>query len=90
MTAPGADAAEETVPLLEEALDNFWRAGDALNDFAVNPHDPSVNKAVLKRLGDAPFSIAGQNLTALLAKAYDEVETAALRKAGEDDNKGAP
>ncbi|MDQ2886943.1 MAG: SWIM zinc finger family protein [Chloroflexota bacterium] len=87
VTVPAADAAEESVPRLEEALDNFWQAGDALNDFAVNPHDPSVNKAVLKRLGDAPFSIAGQNLTTLLAKAYDEVEAAALRKAGEDDKK---
>ena len=85
VTVPGADAAEEIVPHLEESLDNFWQAGDALNDFAVNPHDPSVNKAVLKRLGDAPFSIAGQNLTALLAKAYDEIEAAALRKAGEDE-----
>ncbi len=91
VTIPGAnaDGAEETVPLLEEALDNFWQAGDALNDFAVNPHNPSVNKAVLKRLGDAPFSIAGQNLTALLAKAYDEVEAAALRKVGEDDERSA-
>lgn len=84
-TAPDAAASEEIAPRLEESLDSFWQAGDALNDFAVNPHDPSVNKAVLKRLGDAPFSITGQNLTALLAKAYDEVEAAALRKAGEDD-----
>ncbi|SRR6266487_1921228 len=87
---PGAGAgdAEEIVPRLEEAPGSFWLAGEALDNFAVNPHDPSVNKAVLKRLGDAPFSIAGQNLTALLARAYDEVETVALRKAGEDDEKG--
>ncbi|HEV2659422.1 MAG TPA: SWIM zinc finger family protein, partial [Ktedonobacteraceae bacterium] len=87
VTAPAADATEEIAPRLEESLDTFWQAGEALNDFAVNPHDSSVNKAVLKRLGDAPFSIAGQNLTTLLAKAYDEVEAAALRKAGEDDTK---
>jgi uncharacterized Zn finger protein len=89
VTDPGADAAEEIVPRLEEALYSFWHAGAGLDDFVVNPHDPSVNKAVLKRLGDAPFAIAGQNLTALLARAYDEVEAAALHKAGEDDEKSA-
>ena len=83
--APEAEGAQESGAPLEDSLDNFWLAGDALDNFALYPHDPSVSKAVLKRLGDAPFSIAGQNLNALLAKAYDEIEAAALRKAGEDE-----
>src|SRR6266496_5183815 len=86
-TVPGTEnnEAEEIAPRLEDVLDTFWQAGEALDSFTVNPHDPSVNKAILKRLGDAPFSVAGQNLTTLLAKAYDVVEAAALHKANEGD-----
>jgi uncharacterized Zn finger protein len=68
----GADAA----PPLEENVDTFWLAGEALDTFAVHPGVPSVDKATLKRLGDAPFTIAGQNMTTLLAKAYDVVDEA--------------
>jgi len=86
-TVPGTEnnEAEEIAPRLEDVLDTFWQAGEALDSFTVNPHDPSVDKAILKRLGDAPFSVAGQNLTTLLAKAYDVVEAAALHKANEGD-----
>lgn len=75
---------EETPQLIEETLDSFWQAGEELDRFAVNPHDPSVDKAILKRLGMAPSAIGGENLTVLLAKAYDVVEEAALRKVGGD------
>ncbi len=48
----------------------------------MNPTAPEIDKAVLKRLGDAPFTIDGRNLAALLAKAYDSVDDALEQKLG--------
>jgi uncharacterized Zn finger protein len=58
---------------LEEQLATFWQAGEGLNQFAVHPHKPDIEKALLKRLGKAPFEIGKQNLVTLLEKMYDEV-----------------
>jgi uncharacterized Zn finger protein len=69
-------AGADTASPLEENVETFWLAGEALDTFAVHPGVPSVDKATLKRLGDAPFTIAGQNMTTLLAKAYDAVDEA--------------
>jgi uncharacterized Zn finger protein len=66
--------AEEKPQLIEETLEGFWLAGEGLDNFALNPHDPAVDKAILKRLGAAPFAVGGENLTMVLAKAYDAVE----------------
>ncbi|HEY5004366.1 MAG TPA: hypothetical protein VII61_14490, partial [Ktedonobacteraceae bacterium] len=65
---------EEKPQLIEETLEGFWLAGEGLDNFALNPHDPAVDKAILKRLGAAPFAVGGENLTEVLAKAYDAVE----------------
>ena len=64
----------ENEPLLEENLETFWQAGEGLSVFAINPTAPDVDKAILKRLGDAPFTIDNRNLTTLLSKAYDMVD----------------
>src|SRR5258708_5248587 len=63
-----------TIPMLEDNLDTFWQAGEGLAVFTVNPTAPRVDKAVLKRLGDAPFTGDDRNLTALLSKVYDMVD----------------
>src|SRR5712692_401225 len=70
--AAGAD----TTSLLEDTLDTFWQAGEGLAVFAVNPTAPRIDKAVLKRLGDAPFTIDDRNITAILSKMYDMVDAA--------------
>jgi uncharacterized Zn finger protein len=71
----------DTTPLLEEKLDTtFWQAGEGLQAFRVNPTLPEIDKAILKRLGDAPFTLDGRNLAALLARAYDVVDDAIERK----------
>jgi uncharacterized Zn finger protein len=78
-TAPDASTpvkTEEKPQLIEETLEGFWLAGEGLDNFALNPHDPAVDKAILKRLGTAPFAVGGENLTTVLAKAYDAVEEA--------------
>ena len=71
---------EEAVPL-EKCLDIFWQAGAALDSFTINPALPEVENAVLKRLGNAPFTVGKQNVASLLAKAYSIASAAALRKA---------
>jgi uncharacterized Zn finger protein len=74
---------------LEECLDCFWQKGSELDLLEVNPRGPQVESAVLKRLGDAPFSLGSANLAALLAKAYGIAGRAALQKAaGEAENRG--
>lgn len=75
-----ADVAEEAPLRLEDYLCTFWQAGEALETFVVKPQPPDVDKAVLKRLGEAPFTVGNQNMTALLSKAYDAVNDAARRK----------
>ena len=84
LVAGGEDSTGAAGPLLEESLESFWQAPEALNTFAVRPEAPQVDKAVLKRLGDAPFTIGGQNMASLLAKAYDVVDIA-LRKEVEEE-----
>ena len=73
---------EAAVPL-EKCLDTFWQAGAALDSFTVNPTLPEVENAILKRLGNAPFTVGKQNVASLLAKAYSIASTTALRKAHE-------
>jgi uncharacterized Zn finger protein len=75
LDADNSTAAENALSL-EDYLDTFWQAGEALDSFTVNPTAPRVDKAILKRLGDAPFTVAGQNISSLLAKAYDTVDSA--------------
>lgn len=87
-TAGPANATQsDNNALLEENLETFWLAGAGLDTFAVNPTSPRIDKAILKRLGNAPFSIEGQSqsLVALLAKAYNAVDAAVARKI-EDQN----
>lgn len=61
--------------LLADKLETFWQAGEGLSVFAINPDAPDIDKAILKRLGDAPFTVDNRNLTGLLSKAYDMVDS---------------
>ncbi len=73
---------KDTHPSLEECLDTFWEAGENLDTFTLNlTTRNTVDKGILKRLGDAPFTVEGHNITYILSKAYDAVRTAALKKA---------
>lgn len=70
------------VAQLEDCLDIFWQAGEALDSFATNPSPPEVDHAILKRLGKPPFTAGKDNISSLLARAYSIASKAALRKAG--------
>jgi uncharacterized Zn finger protein len=78
------EEAPEAVLRLEDHLSTFWQADEALQTFAVNPRPPEVDKAVLKRLGNGPFSVGDQNISAILSKVYDVVREAAQRKLPEE------
>lgn len=81
-TSPTPTPSAEKEPLLSlnEQLATFWQAGGALASFRVNPTSPEIDKAILKRLGDAPFTVGTTNIATLLSKAYDVVDATALRK----------
>ena len=76
--------AKDTALLVEDST-TFWLADEALATFTVRPVTPAVEKALLKRLGAAPFNIGGQNIASLLGKAYDVVEGAARGKLMEEE-----
>ncbi len=80
----GAAAPAKALKPLEECLDSFWELGAGIDGVAPSPAAPAVARAVLKRLGDSPFTIDGANLASFLAKAYDVASRAALRKAAEN------
>jgi uncharacterized Zn finger protein len=70
---------------LEDYLSTFWQAGEELTTFTASTLAPGIDKAILKRLGQAPFSVGTQNLTALLSRAYDAVDNAVARKLAEEE-----
>jgi uncharacterized Zn finger protein len=72
----------------EECLDRFWELGEGLEFVAPHPRPPEVANAVLKRLGDAPFSIGDTNLASLLPRAYEVAGHAALEKAARNGYQG--
>jgi uncharacterized Zn finger protein len=66
---------------LEECLDRYWQKGSEIDQLEINPTAPEIQNAVLKRLGDSPFSIGDANMTTLLSKAYLVAGQEARRKA---------
>lgn len=82
-SAAASVSPEEVAVPLEKCLDTFWQAGAGLDSFVVNPVLPEVENAILKRLGDAPFTVGKQNVASLLEKAYYIACRAALGKAHE-------
>jgi uncharacterized Zn finger protein len=69
---------------LEECLDTFWETGEELDSFVTNPVTDKGENVILKRLGEAPFTVRGEDVVFLLSKMYDTVRAAALQKASEE------
>ncbi|MBN1236771.1 MAG: SWIM zinc finger family protein [Methanotrichaceae archaeon] len=65
-------------------LDCFWQKGSKLDLLPINPKAPEVDNAILKRLGDAPFTIGKSNLAALLPAAYEIAGKRSLLRATEE------
>src|SRR2546428_6504952 len=83
--AETASAEEENLISLEEHLETFWQAGEAIESFTVNLSTPRIDKAILKRLVDAPFTIGDMKVASLLAKAYSAVDAAVSKKMTEEE-----
>lgn len=83
--AETASAEEENLISLEEHLETFWQAGEAIESFTVNLSTPKIDKAILKRLGGAPFTIGDMNVASLLAKAYSAVDATVSKKMTEEE-----
>lgn len=66
---------------LKECLDCFWQKGTALDALEIKPRIPEVENAVLKQLGDSPFSIGNLNMTAYLKDIYSIAGKYALKRA---------
>jgi uncharacterized Zn finger protein len=81
---------------LEDYLATFWQASEGLDTVrrqASTPQDgqmETVDKAVLKRLGEAPASIGGKSITAWLAHVYDSVSasTGSVERDEEHEHSG--
>ncbi len=58
--------------------DAFAEAGVSLDSFLVKPAPPAVVAAILK-IWDAPYVLGEDNISALLAKAYDVAGRMALQ-----------
>ncbi|GAC1363679.1 MAG: SWIM zinc finger family protein [Ktedonobacteraceae bacterium] len=74
----------EALIRLEDAIDTFWQAGGELDTFTINPHAPSIDKAILKRLGPSPLKVGQQNVSDILSHAYDIVRSSTEQKDKEE------
>jgi len=80
---------EPQVEPLEAGLPRFWEPWESLGDFRVTITPPSVETALLKRLGPPPFSRRPEAFVGALTLAYAAVTDQALALAFEEDEHGA-
>jgi uncharacterized Zn finger protein len=78
-TLPSDEAVpEEEAEPLEERLSDFWDMGESLSGFHVTITPPSVETALLKRLGPPPFSKRPEAFKGSLTLTYATVTDRAL------------
>ena len=75
--AAGSEAPAETPPL-EETIDRFWSAGEAIRDFPVSVGPPAVSLSLLKRLGVPPFWQPHPEIRGALGRLYAKVTERAM------------
>jgi uncharacterized Zn finger protein len=87
---PPLEEVQPVLPLTADA-DRFYSLGRALEDFALSFKEPTIEMAVLKRLGDPNF-LGQESLLATLDPVYRAVRAAALEaalgEAGGDEEEG--
>ncbi len=76
----------ETAPLTGEDLERFWEPQESLANFYVTLAQPSVETALLKRLGPPPFAQRPEAFSGALALAYATVASRALHLAFGDED----
>ncbi|MGC1122772.1 MAG: SWIM zinc finger family protein [Candidatus Methanofastidiosia archaeon] len=92
---PGGEPAEieitteNTVPL-EQCIETFWEAGESLAHFEAHPSPPDVKNSMIRRLGNSPFTVKGENISSILSVVYEAVTRASLKKAFPEDEEDQP
>ena len=76
----------EDIRPLQECLDCFWESGTALQSLEIRPRRPEVEYAILKQLGDSPFSVGKSNLRLLLQEIYSLAGENTLNRAEQEEN----
>jgi len=67
-------------------MDCFWESGTALQSLEIRPRRPEGEYAILKQLGDSPFSVGRSNLRHLLQEIYSLAGENALKRAEQEEN----
>ncbi|MBI4332706.1 MAG: SWIM zinc finger family protein [Chloroflexi bacterium] len=73
---------------LEDCMETFWKAGQALESFVTGPAPPEVDNAILKRLGKPPFAEGAGDVLSRLERAYAAASQAALQRAAGKPDRG--
>jgi uncharacterized Zn finger protein len=79
-------AVEEEIPLLEEQISSFWGSGKAQQDFRPHILPPTVELALLRRLGPPPLGDASSSTYDALITLYRRISQAALDLAYSTEN----
>jgi uncharacterized Zn finger protein len=71
-------AVEEEIPPLEDQVEGFWGSGKAQQDFRPHILSPSVELALLRRLGPPPLGAEAMHTYDALTMLYRRISQAAL------------
>lgn len=85
---PGSVAVSEPVPQapsqpLGECVHNFWQAGDEVEHFALRLAQNEGQQAMLRELGESPYTLDGENLTSWLGRMYQKAALYAHKRLDE-------
>lgn len=66
---------------LEDTMERFWKAGEAIEDFPISVGPPAVSLSLLKRLGVPPFWQPHPEIRGALGRLYAKVTERAMAMA---------
>ena len=76
--AAGSSVVPEKTPSLDDSIERFWKAGEAITDFPVSVGPPAVSLSLLKRLGVPPFWQPHPEIRGALGRLYAKVTERAM------------
>jgi uncharacterized Zn finger protein len=76
--AAGGSVVSSKTPPLEQTIERFWKAGEAIQDFPVSVGPPAVSLSLLKRLGVPPFWQPHPEIRGALGRLYAKVTERAM------------
>ena len=74
----GGSVVSEKTPSLDDSIERFWKAGEAIKDFPVSVGPPAVSLSLLKRLGVPPFWQPHPEIRGALGRLYAKVTERAM------------